>query len=313
MKKSSKIALPIILGGTAAVLSAISVKAINEYFYSYAVKRQSEPYVSEYDYDKNQTLQDARKWFASMNAQENVLHAFDEVLLHTLTLKNTNSKKWVVIAHGYQSNYKEELDVAQKFYNEGFNIFMVSLRGHGLSSGKTVGFGWPDRLDVLTCINYLVTLDKEIKIVLYGLSMGASTMMNVTGENLPPQVVCCVEDSGYSSMEKVLKFSIKQLYPKLPKVAHSLIIHNLNRLIKKRCLYSIYENSCINQLKKSKTPTLFIHGEEDDIVPFSMVFDNYYACAAEKELYTVPHAKHGLANLMPQYYERVFLFVHRYL
>jgi pimeloyl-ACP methyl ester carboxylesterase len=55
----------------------------------------------------------------------------------------------------------------------------------------------------------------------------------------------------------------------------------------------------------SGTPTLFIHGEADDFVPFEMVLRLYEACASEKELYTVPGAAHaGAYDTDPAEYER---------
>ncbi len=311
-KNTTKFAL--LMGVSIASLSLIVMKGLNDYFFNSAIKRKMNPYVrQESEDDKSSVIDSARKWFSSMNASTVNLHAFDEVQLHVKLLQQDKSSKWVIIAHGYSANYKEELDVAQNFYEQGFNLMMVDLRGHGLSSGKYIGFGWPDRLDILTCINYLCARDKDIKIVLYGLSMGASTMMNVTGENLPEQVVCCIEDSGYSSMENIMRFMLKNRFSFIPEMMHGVIIHNINRSIKNRCRYSLFDNSCVKQLKKSKTPTMFIHGEDDEIVPFEMVFENYYACAASKELYTIPSSLHGLSNLKPQYYGRVFQFINRYI
>ena len=42
------------------------------------------------------------------------------------------------------------------------------------------------------------------------------------------------------------------------------------------------------QLKKSKTPVLFIHGEQDDYVPFNMLQKNFDACASKKDMLVVP-------------------------
>ncbi len=310
MKKSNK-ALSYLIATGVVTLSGLGMKSFMEYFYDYAIRRKSTPYFRIEQDEKSPIMQEALSWFVSCESEDLHLQAFDDVDLSAKIVRNKQSNRWVLIAHGYGANYKEELDVAHRFFDQGYNIFLLNLRGHGQSGGEIVGFGWIDRLDILTCLHYLTAVDQDIKIVLYGLSMGATTMMNVTGEQLPSQVVACVADCGYSSMEGIIKEMLAQKFKLLPKAMHNSFLLGMNQLIKKRCHYSIFDNNCMKQLSKSKTPTLFIHGEQDDVVPFSMVFDNYYACQAMKELYTVNDAKHGLSNLNPRYYTRVFQFINR--
>ena len=83
--------------------------------------------------------------------------------------------------------------------------------------------------------------------------------------------------------------------------------------MKKRLGFSIYEASCLKQLQQSVTPILFIHGEEDKNVPYEMVFDNYYACNSEKELFTVLEANHFQTTDNKYYYDRIFRFIKRFI
>ena len=69
------------------------------------------------------------------------------------------------------------------------------------------------------------------------------------------------------------------------------------------------------QLKKSKTPVLFIHGEQDDYVPFNMLQKNYDACASEKEMLVVPEAEHANSyKINPElYWNKVEEFTNKYI
>ena len=48
--------------------------------------------------------------------------------------------------------------------------------------------GWHDRLDLLDWTNYVINNNKDCKIIWYGVSMGAATVMMATGENVPSNV-----------------------------------------------------------------------------------------------------------------------------
>ena len=69
------------------------------------------------------------------------------------------------------------------------------------------------------------------------------------------------------------------------------------------------------KLKKSKTPTLFIHGSNDTFVPFEMLDKVYNACNAKKEKLIVDGAEHGMSvTASPElYWKTVDEFTQKYL
>ena len=60
----------------------------------------------------------------------------------------------------------------KKFYDMGYNVLIPDLRGHGMSEGDYIGMGWDERLDIIDLINYIIDVDKDSEIVLFGVSMG---------------------------------------------------------------------------------------------------------------------------------------------
>ena len=161
--------------------------------------------------------------------------------------------------------------------------------------------GWHDRLDIIDWINYIIKNEPQAKIILFGVSMGAATTMMTTGENLPSNVKLAIEDCGYTSVWDQLGHNLKQVFhlPKFP------VLYLAERSCKKHANYLFKEASCIEQVKKSKTPTLFIHGSADTFVPYKMLDELYNYGSCKKEKLVVENAEHTKSvNINPDLYWR---------
>lgn len=223
-----------------------------------------------------------------------------------------SSHRWALLVHGYRGDAADVGEAVKLYHDHGFHVLAPDCRGHGRSEGKYIGMGWHDRLDMLMWIDLLVTEDPMAQIVLHGVSMGGAAVMMTAGETLPPQVKCAVEDCGYSSIVEEYDYQLYQLgHPYF----HGLFMRSLDACCRKKAGYSIYDGDAVRQLKKSRLPMLFIHGEADDFVPFSMVGKVFEAHGGEKELYTVPGAGHGQAYEADRetYERRLYAFIDRYL
>ena len=79
---------------------------------------------------------------------------------------------------------------ADFFYEKmGYNVLLTDARGHGASEGGYFGFGWPERKDYGLWIEKVIErVGDHAQIALFGVSMGAATVMMVSGEDLPAQV-----------------------------------------------------------------------------------------------------------------------------
>ena len=174
----------------------------------------------------------------------------------------------------------------------GYNVMIPDLRGNGESEGDYIGMGWDDRNDIMNLIDYIIAEDSKAEIVLFGVSMGAATVMMVSGEELPSNVKAVVEDCGYTSAWDQFAYQLKVLFnlPEFP------MMNIANIICKIRAGYFISDASAIKQVKKSVTPTLFIHGDSDSFVPFEMQEELYEACNAEKEKVVIEGAAHAKAS-----------------
>ncbi len=232
--------------------------------------------------------------------------------LHGYIVKaKEETDKWLICIHGYTSSPKGMGSYALHYYNRGYNVLLPCLRGHDISEHRSITMGWLDRLDICDWISYLIEMYSNPQIVLHGVSMGAATVMMTTGEDLPENVKCAVADCGYSSVWDEFKNEMKQTYhvPAFP------VLYAGNLATKVISGFGFKEASCVEQLKKSKTPTIFLHGEKDLFVPYRMLDLNYNAAACEKEKVSIPDAEHAEAHLVhPElYWGNTFRFVDKYI
>lgn len=220
--------------------------------------------------------------------------------------------KTAILAHGYSSQGLWMGLYAKLYYTLGYNVLMPDSRGHGNSEGNYVGFGWADRKDYLNWIDYVIRkTGPDSQIVLHGVSMGGATVLMTGGESLPSNVKAIVSDCAYTSVKDELSYQLSRMY-NLP----SFPLLNATSLITKiKAGYTFGEASALKQVKKSKTPTLFIHGGNDEFVPTGMVNKLFEASNSEKELYIVPGAGHGAALTADtkEYASKVKNFTEKYI
>ena len=215
------------------------------------------------------------------------------------------------MVHGYTSEQSSIYDIARHYSDKGYNVLTPDLRAHGLSEGKYVGMGWLDRNDLLLWINYLLKNYRNSEIILHGVSMGAATVMMASGENLPTNVKLIVEDCGYTSVWDIFSFELKLRF----NLSTFPVLNAASFITNVRAGYNYKEASSIDQIKKSVTPILFIHGNADEFVPVNMAYKLYDNANINKELIIVDGAGHAESRLADEelYYGSIFSFIDKYL
>ena len=197
------------------------------------------------------------------------------------------------------------------FYKEkGYNVLIPSMRATEESEGKYIGMGWLDKDDIIGWINKIIEKDKNAKIILHGSSMGAATVLMASGEKLPSNVKAIIADSSYTSVWDIFKSELKARF-NLP----SFPLMQMFRLITIiQAKYDIKEASVIDQVKKSNTPTLLIHGDADDFVPVTMEPEIYNAIPVEKDQLIIHGAGHTKSRYRePEtYYKKIYEFIDKY-
>lgn len=279
------------------------------YLFNYAIVSSEKDFIKEEDTQKQK-----KKWdFAKDSMSELTITSDDKLKLSARYLtqeKKTN--RTVIVAHGYMSDGLAMGEFAEIFYEMGYDVLIPDNRAHGNSEGKYIGFGWLDRLDYLLWIDEIIkNKGSEEEIILFGVSMGASTVMMTSGEKLPPQVKLVIADCGYDTVQNELTYQLKEMFnlPAFP------LIPLTSAYSKLKAGYGFSEASATKQLKKNQLPILLLHGDQDTFVPTEFVDVLYEAANEPKELVLFEGAEHAESfnSDKKKYKEVIKAFIEKYL
>lgn len=244
-----------------------------------------------------------REWLEKQRLEHVVITSYDGLRLHADYFPaEKETDKLVICNHGYTGcGMRDCASIAVYFHKIGYDCLLVDHRAHGKSEGDYIGFGILDRFDCRSWVNYIDNrFDGKKKIVLYGVSMGASTILMASAlPNLSENVKAIIADCAFTSPYDVFSHILKRDYH-----LHAFPVMNINdALCRKKAGYGFRDYSTLEAVRNTKIPVLFIHGTEDDFVPTWMSKKNYEQCNSEKELLLIDNAAHAAA-----YYENHKLY-----
>ena len=292
MKKKTAFGL---LGLAAAGVAGVagSWNALGSYLYDRAMVPLVRDPAQE---DVNPVQRSGRSWARRREGfREAAIQAIDGLRLWAAVVPGQeNCHRWAVCVHGYHDTYESMGAIARHYSESGWNVLLPDQRGHGRSEGDYVGWGYDERLDVLGWVNWIVRRDPDAEILLHGVSMGGASVLMATGGVLPKQVKAAVSDCSYTSIEAEIRHLLNHAETDLPvRLPAGLLFNRLRKTALHRAGFDIRLASPVDAVARSKTPTLFIHGEDDDFVPSSMMGTLYQAARCPKNFLWVPGAGHA--------------------
>ena len=291
MKRFKKITISIFIVLLTLFIGGSSLVGV--LFYNLALNANYSKDIIYAEYN-DENLNDAQKWLEEKsNYSDKYIESYDKLQLHSYVVTQ-NSNKWAIVVHGYGGSGKLMSDKSKYFYDMGYNVLIPDLRGHGKSEGDYIGMGWKDRLDIISWINFIIKENPNAEIVLHGTSMGAATVLMTSGENLPSNVKAIVADCAYTSAWDEFSYQL-ETYLKVPSY---YILNVTNMVTKLKAGYSLKEASALECVKKATVPILYIHGDKDKFVPYSMMDKLYDATISPKEKLTIEGGEHANSDLV---------------
>lgn len=289
----------ILLGLLAVVLVAVLVIAYICYRIAFYAPKRKPLQDGQIDIPEGEIYEPFRepmeKWAQEVRAmphEEFSITSFDGLKLYGKYYEYAPGAPIELMFHGYRGNAERDLNGGvQRCRQLGRSTLLVDQRCSGKSDGSTITFGVNEHRDCLAWVDFAVKhFGPDVKIILTGISMGASTVLMAAGKPLPPNVIGVLADCGFSDARSIIREVIKKMglpvklsYP-FVKLGAKLYGH-----------FDLEETSAVEAMKKCTVPVIFFHGENDDFVPCQMSRDNYAACGSRKYLMTVPGAGHGLS------------------
>ena len=296
------LAVIIIITVLAAVLAALisfTIKLVNFAFVSPEKKHMTEESMLEVRKKQMPKYADvfteACERLEEMPSEKVEIRSRDGLRLRGEFFPNPENRGTVVMMHGFRSSPHADMSpICGFYYSLGFSLLLPCQRAHCASEGKYLTFGAKERFDCADWAKYASDRSDGAPVVLDGVSMGAATVIASVSAGLPQSVKCIVADCGYTSPYEEFKHVLKH-YVHMPRFPIFYLFAAACRLI---CGFSIKDFDNREILKSCDLPVLFVHGEKDALVPFSMSLENYEACASEKKLISVPEADHGESYLV---------------
>lgn len=235
------------------------------------------------------------KWIKETRAlkyESYTVKSFDGLALQGKYYAQAPDAPIELMLHGYRGYAERDLcGGVQRAFALGHNALIVDMRACGSSDGNVITFGVREHLDCLTWIDFIIRqFGPDVKIILAGISMGASTVLNAAGCPLPRNVIGVLADCGFTSPKAIIQKVIEDMHLP-PRLAYPFVKLGAR-------LFGGFDPdsvSSIEAVKRCKLPVLFFHGTKDSFVPAEMSKQNYAACNARKHLVLIPEAEHGLS------------------
>ncbi len=239
--------------------------------------------------------EDMERWARNLRAmphEEMSITSFDGLTLRGKFYEYAPNAPIELMFHGYRGTAERDLSGGvERCFKLGRSALLVDQRGCSASDGNVISFGINEHRDCLAWLDFAMQrFGKDVKIILTGISMGASTVLMVSDQTLPPNVLGILADCGFSSAKEIIKKVIRQMglpaelgYP-FVKLGAKLFGH-----------FDLEARSAVETVKNATVPVIFFHGDQDDYVPCEMSRINYEACTSRKKLVIIPRAGHGLS------------------
>lgn len=250
-----------------------------------AIRPKVHTWEFELDYLRNLELMKGESIYFE---NEHRVTTFDgEHLWTALVPAMENSKKYVVLSHGYTSTRYGMYKYAVLWRKLGYNCVLYDNRGHGVNTPADITFGIKESRDLMVVIeDTYARYGDDISLGLHGESMGAGLQLMALAYQ--PKVDFIVNDCGYSEILPVLEWKVKDIYH-MPS-----ILARLASPFAKLCHgFWFQEVRPIDLLKENEIPICFVHGLADTFTHVWHSEKMYEVNKGYKELHLFQDADHA--------------------
>ena len=213
--------------------------------------------------------------------------AEDKTRLHGWFFPQKENAPLILFCHGNAGNICHRLENVKLLLDQGLQVFIFDYRGYGKSRGRPSESGI--YMDGLAAYDFLISQKNMSadEIILFGRSLGAAVAIEIA---LTRKVRSLITESAFTSTKEM---------------ARTMLLFMPFSFF----LPSHYNN--LEKITRINVPKLIIHGEEDEIVPFSMGRKLYENAQAPKYFYPVKDAGHNDTYVLgdKQYFDTLTAFV----
>ena len=237
--------------------------------------------------------------------------SFDGLRLHGWWMGSSRDSATVVVIHGVKKNRTDVLRAVVALRQAEFNVLVFDGRAHGDSEGRYVTYGYYERHDVETAIQWLIDekgIDRD-RIGLAGESMGAAIALQVAAQS--PFVRAVWADSPFASLRRVTEEFASRV-TRLPPVVLSPVLWTTIRMANYRGKFNVESVDPLKHADQIKCPVFLVHGTEDQVIGHNHSRDIHRALLGDKEIWIVEGGSHARSirdrHTKREYIERLVRF-----
>ena len=203
------------------------------------------------------------------------------------TLPEGQPKGAVVVVHGIGGSKEGMYVVIQELQRAGWASLCYDGRAHGESEGWYCTFGWQEKKDVSTALDWIAQQMPGLPVGIWGHSLGGSIATQALGSD--PRLRFGVIESSFSWFRPIVRAYHLRKIPWLPDV---LIRQNINRAGAIAGFPPDQVNPA-DYARKVSVPVLVAHGAADANIPISFGRELYDAFSSPQKVWlSVPGAGH---------------------
>ena len=207
-------------------------------------------------------------------------------------------RRLIVLVHGMGGSRDEMARIGHDLHEEGYDVLLFDLRGHGLSDRSRLYMGGRERVDLRAVLDWANHQGyPSDRVGWLGYSMGASTLLMEAAQN--NKIRAAVLDSPFSNLPELLDSQLTR-HSHLPKW------FNPGILAAARLAFGVRTDNLVplrSALRWGRRPMLLIHGEADSIVPVAQARQIARAIGPTCQAVILPGVEHvGAYNRGPGRY-----------
>ena len=229
------------------------------------------------------------------------IESFDGLKLHGQFYLRDPKAPLAIGCHGYRGNPARDFSGgAMIALDMGMNLLLIDERAHGKSEGHTITLGAKEQKDISRWLKWGEDWAKEVgdpekPIFLYGVSMGAASVLMAAGGEVPKTLAGVIADSPYSSAKDIVMQLAKDAH--LPRKPVFWIVWLAEKLFGGA---DLREADAVKAAAQIKVPVMILHGLEDHFVHDSLSVKIQSANPELIRRYTFEGAGHGLSFIVDE-------------
>lgn len=155
---------------------------------------------------------------------------------------------------------------AKWLQSEGYSSILLEMRAHGGSEGDEIALGMKEYLDVKAAVDYIKKKDKNLPVIVFGVSMGGATAINSFGEI--PELDGLISLSAYANWPDAFCYNMELMG--IPEPIPTIEKHFVWLYMGVTYGFDCLRVNPLNEIEKHKgRPALLMHSTQDREVPFT--------------------------------------------